>query len=413
MKQASIARRAAALLAALAGIGQLGCENLFAREERRTGAIIVDLASSLGTKARTIQPAFSSEIDSLSVTLSSTDQDSQTQTTTSASGSVTFTGLAVATWTIGVSAIKGGSVIGSGSATVAVSSGSQSIVTVPLSFTGDPGASAGDLAIALSWPVSTGVDYLRWALDGTPSEAVIATDSDSYATKLSASGLAAGSHTLLLAFKKGGASGTPAGSYVETVGIWKGLTSGSWIDGSGTLRSVWNFATADFLDSNANLAGLALSLTIGGTAIEQDLGFSSASTSYDLGLATASSLSFSPTASLDGQYMTYSWNGGASVEIASGSSSAELDLVDGTDGINTLVIAVRAPDRTTSKEYEVVVTKGYVLSFDANGGSSVSSQTIAAGAYAAEPPTPTLAGYAFDGWYSAASGGLAWSFDTR
>jgi len=50
--------------------------------------------------------------------------------------------------------------------------------------------------------------------------------------------------------------------------------------------------------------------------------------------------------------------------------------------------------------------KTYTLTLDANGGSvSPSSKTIAYGSTYGTLPTPTRAGYSFDGWYTAASGG--------
>ena len=41
----------------------------------------------------------------------------------------------------------------------------------------------------------------------------------------------------------------------------------------------------------------------------------------------------------------------------------------------------------------------YTVSFDSNGGSYVSSQTVVSGSYASRPANPTRSGYTFDGWY--------------
>jgi uncharacterized repeat protein (TIGR02543 family) len=54
----------------------------------------------------------------------------------------------------------------------------------------------------------------------------------------------------------------------------------------------------------------------------------------------------------------------------------------------------------------------YTVSFDSQGGSSVSSQTINSGSTATEPTAPTYSGYRFLGWYTASSGGTAYSFST-
>lgn len=47
----------------------------------------------------------------------------------------------------------------------------------------------------------------------------------------------------------------------------------------------------------------------------------------------------------------------------------------------------------------------YTVSFDANGGSAISSQTITHGTSLTLPAAPTFTGNSFNGWYSAATGG--------
>lgn len=54
-----------------------------------------------------------------------------------------------------------------------------------------------------------------------------------------------------------------------------------------------------------------------------------------------------------------------------------------------------------------VKTITYTVSF--SGVSGIASQTVAAGGYATEPPTPTKDGYVFDGWYN---GNSKWNFNT-
>ena len=41
----------------------------------------------------------------------------------------------------------------------------------------------------------------------------------------------------------------------------------------------------------------------------------------------------------------------------------------------------------------------YTVTFDSNGGSSVTKQTVASGKTVSEPADPTREGYVFDGWY--------------
>ncbi|MCD7712432.1 MAG: InlB B-repeat-containing protein [Firmicutes bacterium] len=48
------------------------------------------------------------------------------------------------------------------------------------------------------------------------------------------------------------------------------------------------------------------------------------------------------------------------------------------------------------------------MTFDSNGGSAVSSQTVDSGSTATEPTSPTRDGYTFAGWYN---GSAEYSFD--
>jgi len=53
------------------------------------------------------------------------------------------------------------------------------------------------------------------------------------------------------------------------------------------------------------------------------------------------------------------------------------------------------------------------VTFDSNGGSSVSSKYVAEGETVAEPADPTRTGYTFDGWYSNSALTAIWNFDTN
>jgi uncharacterized repeat protein (TIGR02543 family) len=58
----------------------------------------------------------------------------------------------------------------------------------------------------------------------------------------------------------------------------------------------------------------------------------------------------------------------------------------------------------------------FVVTFDSNEGSAVSSQTVADGEKASQPTAPTKDGYAFDGWYTSLDGGTTlgdlWVFNS-
>ena len=61
------------------------------------------------------------------------------------------------------------------------------------------------------------------------------------------------------------------------------------------------------------------------------------------------------------------------------------------------------------KEIEKSAAK-FKITFDSDGGNSVSSQTVALDAVVVKPTDPKKTGYVFDGWYKA--DGTKWNFDT-
>ena len=64
-----------------------------------------------------------------------------------------------------------------------------------------------------------------------------------------------------------------------------------------------------------------------------------------------------------------------------------------------LLCAVAAPALVHAAEADPVVAS-YTVTFQANGGSSVSSQTVSAGDKVAQPSDPKRTGYSFLGWYT-------------
>ena len=53
----------------------------------------------------------------------------------------------------------------------------------------------------------------------------------------------------------------------------------------------------------------------------------------------------------------------------------------------------------------------YDVTFDSQGGSAVSGQSVDFGELITEPADPTYTGYTFDGWFDAPTGGTEWDFD--
>ncbi|MCD7943522.1 MAG: InlB B-repeat-containing protein, partial [Clostridia bacterium] len=66
-------------------------------------------------------------------------------------------------------------------------------------------------------------------------------------------------------------------------------------------------------------------------------------------------------------------------------------------------------DTNGDNVYDTEYVTSYTVTFDPNGGTSVSSQTVSYGSTATEPTAPTKTGYTFDGWYL---DGAKYDFDT-
>ncbi len=81
--------------------------------------------------------------------------------------------------------------------------------------------------------------------------------------------------------------------------------------------------------------------------------------------------------------------------------------------VDTAVVKLTVRDnRMGSKSISrrLIPLAAYTVSFDANGGSSVSGQSVPEGGRAAEPDAPTRSGYVFRGWYSDSDLTRPWDF---
>ena len=62
--------------------------------------------------------------------------------------------------------------------------------------------------------------------------------------------------------------------------------------------------------------------------------------------------------------------------------------------------------------YSISHTKIYTVSFQSNGGTEISSQSVVNGTKAEKPEAPEKEGYFFDGWYSDEETSVSYDFDT-
>ncbi len=98
-------------------------------------------------------------------------------------------------------------------------------------------------------------------------------------------------------------------------------------------------------------------------------------------------------------------------------SSAAVDQNGNVTAVSagTVLLVVTGNDKNATKaQVTITITKAadpvtYTVTFDANGGSSVASQTVTEGGVATEPAAPTKSGYTFNGWLL---NGAAYNFAT-
>jgi|GEM_PF-4291817 len=111
-----------------------------------------------------------------------------------------------------------------------------------------------------------------------------------------------------------------------------------------------------------------------------------------------------------GQTVTFDSNGGSSVSsqtVVSGQTATEPTAPTKTDytfggwTLNNSAFSFSTPitgDITLVASWTAVTPVSYTVTFDSNGGSAVSSQTVVSGQTATEPTAPTKSDYTFAGW---------------
>jgi len=352
---------APALILIALGLCLSGCRNPASSTIQESGsspaktgsikAIIGTGTLSSGKASKTIVPPVVGSVASVVVTATS-GTTILNQTINGPSGTATFAGLASgSSWSLSATAYNSaGTAVGSGSAASPVTIGpNPSSVALAIAYTGS--GTTGDLNITLSWPVSTGVDYLSWSLSSGDSSAVDFHSSTptgaNWSLPIIVTGLSPGSKTLVLAFKKGGSNGTPAGNFVEAVNIIAGQTSSCWIDGGGAVKSgPMTMDPSLFFNSNATLA----SLSFAGATVSP--AYSPTVTKYYF-TNQSSTFSFSLAAGDPNQTISYTWSGAAgswdSTSTATQKSASSLAIA--ATNTNNLAINVTAPDGITKTTY--------------------------------------------------------------
>lgn len=90
-----------------------------------------------------------------------------------------------------------------------------------------------------------------------------------------------------------------------------------------------------------------------------------------------------------------------------------------SNGVATIKSEIKTAKATYYLQCRIIITKPkhtlqkYVVTFNSNGGSAVSSQTVMENSKAMKPARPSRSGYVFDGWYTDINGGTLFDFSTR
>jgi formylglycine-generating enzyme required for sulfatase activity len=326
--------------------------------------------------------------------------------TVTSGSTASFSAVNVGTWDIGVTALSGTTVVGTGSLSgQVITGGTTNSLTVSIS---DTQTGTGNFSFTFAFPSSTSINYVAAQLYNASSGTAVGstivptltTNGTNQQGTVAQTGIASGSYRLQMTFYRGGASGTVAGIYGESVDVWDNVTSDQWLDSSGNLNSQRTFVTTDFNSANTNLSNLVVSS--GGTALTLSPGFSSNVTTYTT--AASSTVTITPTASVAGQAIQYQMNGtsGTWTTIGSGVTSAALTL--GTTS-TVIYVKVTANDQISTTTYQITVGQTYTLTPGTLSNGSMtptSAQTVTAGVATSITATPAL-GYVFSGWTASPS----------
>lgn len=371
-----------------------------------SGAGSITVSLTIGNAARTVVPDYAAQLETVQVTLVSNDGYAPlSMIDTAFPWEVSFTDVRAGSWDIEVVAEKGGVQIGSGSAAnQAVAAGG--VLTVPIALTLLPTGTSGDVNFTVSFPAATSIDYASGTIEetGNVNTPAISIVGGMCSATFAFTSLPEGTYSLVLTFRRGGPTGTSAGTFREKVIVRSGFTSGAWVATDGSLVSERTYSTTDFFDDSSWLSDLTVSGVF-------ESGFTSTTTDYALGALAGlpAATSFKAGASVPGQYLRYYWNGAGPYEIAPGTASPDLTVVENPDPAalgrdNTLQVVVTAPDRVTVNSYTVTFSKGYTVSYDGNGSTGgtvpVDPSRYEAGQTVTllGPADLVLSGYAFIGW---------------
>lgn len=329
------------------------CTNPFAGKPSKSAQITVQISGAGSTaNSRTITSDLSGLVDSYTITLTSKETPAYTEKHVvigNALSSYTFPLVEIGIWDITVEAKIGTVILARGTLLnqkLTVDGLSAVVALIPADGNGS-------FSFTMEFPSTVGATSVSCALVKTVA-GVEATVSGAETLTLSGSTtitatytkptIPSGSYSIITTFL----SGTEElGVFREALTIYPNTESNKWVSTDGTtilLKDKRLFALEDFGSINTSLSGFAIQ----GLNLEQ-LGFTSDLKTYNFYDLPEENLIFTPTESVKGQKITYSWNGTEYGVIVSGSASNPLPL---TEGENTLKVKVQSSNRSlTTAEY--------------------------------------------------------------
>jgi hypothetical protein len=349
MRKVSIAAPLVLAAAVLGAVLFAGCHSPFATGGSSSAAKGAMKVSFQAKSAKTVVADLAATVYRYSVVLSctsaSTSDLSGTLLASQASEGLSFSSILPGTWNVSVVATDESSTqIGVGLVEgVIITAGGSANVTVPISGTK---TGTGSFSFSFEWPQASADSVSATLYDSSdnPVEGLSSTEpttnGSNYKVTASKSGIASGTYRLQLTFTE---SGVTSGIFGEAVNVWDNVTSNLWLDSSGTCRSMRTFAASEFNSHDASLKGLYATMD-GTTAGKLPVDLPSSARLF----VEASSATFTPFQSVDGQKIECSTSGGESwTTVASGATTPAVSAG------STIIILVTATDGTSQKTYTI------------------------------------------------------------
>ncbi len=381
----------------------------------KTGSVSIFIQSNdnIGT-SRSVVADFNSLITSWNLTLTSNDGfDTINRSVTS--GTVNIDPIYAGNWNILIEGKNSsGTTLANGESTVEILEDEVKSVNIATTFLQ---VGTGSFSLTLTFPLATGIDSVTGQIIGeingetneeTLTPVIDTTDPVNGKVTFAKTSLPSGSYPLKITFKRGEVL---AGIFIEAINIWDDTTSDKWLGNNEELLDERAFTESEFFSRNASLQNL----TFSDAYLPDDFIFSSEQTDGYIVNIWGNSVKFTPTESIQGQKIEYSYNGSAYTTKKTDNPIA-ITLVDG--GEIDLIVRVTAPDKVTQKSYTLNLRRVYKITYDGNTSTSGDTPPIYGVLYdliqlSSNGYTKTTDGktYTFIGWNEDVNGALPMMFE--